>query len=358
MPAAFRRRAEMPNFDILVRWLDILSGLLLRLADARRNRNMLRVTRSGDRILLRSGADPDAQPLAAAPIGATLPEEILQHARGGFVLLEWPREMTVTRTLAAPAQAREFLAGVIFNQLDRLSPWPVGQILHGYRATPAEAGRVTARVLIARKADIDATRAALAEMGLSVDRVVAAADTSHEPIIFWAKGAAPSDAAQRRRMRLFVGGGIAAYVALCALTVLGASLSANALQEEASMLAARAHALQKRADAAKNPAVVAALPPPERAWVWKEASTPAVALIDALTRAIPDNAFLESLGLEGGKLRISGLAEDAPPLIDALEKTGRFFDAHFSAPTTRASDGRLFRFGIEAQLAAATKKGK
>lgn len=348
----------MPNFALLFRWLDVLGGLLTLIADRRRIRNMLRVTCSGDRFLFRSGADPDAPPLAAASIGATLPEEILRHARGGFVLLEWPRETTVTRTLVAPAQAREFLAGIVANQLDRLSPWPVGQILHGHRATPEEAGRVTARVLIARKADIDAARAALAEMGLSVDRVVGAADATHEPIVFWTKGATQSDAAQRRRIRLCVGGGIGAYVALCAFIVLGASLSASALQEEAAALAARAHALQKRADAAKNPAVVAALQPSERAWIWKEASTPAVVLIDALTRAIPDGAFLESLGLEGGRLRISGLADDAPPLIDALEKTGQFFDAHFSAPTTRASDGRLFRFGVEAQLAAATKKGK
>ncbi|WP_159732821.1 PilN domain-containing protein [Methylosinus sp. Ce-a6] len=348
----------MPTLDLLLRWLDLLSALVLRLGAARRNRDMLRVTRSGEEIAFRAGADPDAPLLAATPIGAAPPREVLARAR--FVVLEWPREKTITRTLTLPAQARDFLAGVVANRLDRLSPWPVGQILHGHLATPqADASRLTVRVLIAHKTDVDGARAALADMGLTVDRVVAAAGAAREPVVLWTRGAAQGDAASRRRMRLCVGGAIGAYVALCAIVVAVASLSASALQQEAETLAARAHALQKRADAAKNPAAVAALQPRERAWIWKETSTPIVALVDALSRAIPDGAFLESLALEAGRLRMTGLAENAPPLIDALEKSGRFFDARFSAPTTRAPDGKSFRFGIEAQLAAAApKKGK
>lgn len=348
----------MPTLDLLLRWLDALGALVLRVSAARRNRDMLRVTRRGEAFAFHAGAGPDAPLLAAAPIGAALSEEILARARG-CVVLEWPQEKIVTRTLALPAQARDFLAGVIANQLDRLSPWPVGQILHGHMATQAEAGRLGVRVLIARRADVEGARAALADMGVSVDRIVAVVDASREPVVFWTKGAAQGDAATRRRLRLLVGGAIGAAVALCAIVAAVASLSADALREEAETLAARAHALQKRADAAKNPAVIAALQPQERAWISKETSTPTVVLVDALSRAIPDGAFLESLALDAGRLRITGLAEDAPPLIDALEKSGRFFEARFSAPTTRAPDGKLSRFGIEAQLvAAAPKKGK
>jgi len=348
----------MPTLAPFLRWLDVLSGLLLRLGAARRDRDMLWVTRSGGELVFRAGAGRDAPLLAATPIGAAPPPEVLARARG-CVVLEWPRERIVARTLTLPAQARDFLAGVVANRLDRLSPWPVGQILHGHLVTPQADSRLTVRVLIAHKTDVDGARAELADIGLTVDRVVAAADAAREPVVFWTRGAAQGDAASRRRMRLCVGGAIGAYVALCAIVVIAASLSASALQQEAETLAARAHALQKRADAAKNPAVIAALQPPERAWIWKETSTPAVALLDALSRAIPDGAFLESLALESGRLRMTGLAENAPPLIDALEKSGRFFDARFSAPTTRAPDGKSFRFGIEAQLAAAApKKGK
>ncbi|WP_036288065.1 PilN domain-containing protein [Methylosinus sp. PW1] len=349
----------MPRFGLLVRWTDVLCGLVLQVAEMRRNRNMLRVTRSDGQVLIRAGAGPDAPLVAAVTVGQRPPDEVLRRASDGFLVLEWPRDKTITRTLGLPAQAREFLAGVITNQLDRLSPWPVGQILHSHVATPqADSSRLAVRVLIARQADVDAARAELAEMGLNVDRVESAPDAGEEPVAFWSSRASQGDAASRRRLRLFIGGA-AAYVAICVLIVVAGSIVTNALQEETQALTARTHALQKRADAAKNPGAIQALQPPERAWIWKEASTPVVALVDALSRAIPDDAYLESLSVEAGKLRISGLAADAPPLIDALEKTGRFFDARFSASTTRASDGRLFRFGIEANLAAgATKKGK
>jgi general secretion pathway protein L len=350
----------MPHFGLLVRWLDVLCSLVLRVGEIRRNRNMLRVTRSEGQVSIRAGAGLDAPFVAAMMAGHRPPDEVLRRASDGFLVLEWPRDKTITRTLGLPAQARDFLAGIVANQLDRLSPWPLGQILHGHAATPlADASRLAVRVLIVRKADVDAVRAELAEMGLKVDRVESAPHAGEEPVAFWSNGASQADAASRRRLRFFIGGGIAAYVAVCMLIVVVGSIVTNALQEETESLTARTHALQKRADAAKNPNAIQALQPPERAWIWKEASTPVVALVDALSRAIPDDAYLESLSVEAGKLRISGLAADAPLLIDALEKTGRFFDAHFSAPTTRASDGRLFRFGIEANLAAgATKKGK
>lgn len=350
----------MPHFGLLVRWLDVLCDLVLRVGEMRRNRNMLRVTRSDGQVLIHAGAGADAPLIATMTIGHSPPDEVRRRASDGFLVLEWPRDKTITRTLGLPAQARDFLAGVITNQLDRLSPWPVGQIFHGHLATPqAGASRLAVRVLIARKADVDAARAELAEMGLMVDRVESALDVGGRSVAFWSNSASQGDAASRRRLRLFIGGGIAAYVAICMLIVVAGSLFTNALQEETEALAARTHALQKRADAAKNPSAIQALKPPERAWIWKETSTPVVALIDALSRAIPDDAYLESLSVEAGRLRISGLSGDAPPLIDALEKTGRFFDVHFSAPTTHASDGRLFRFGIEANLAAGMmKKGK
>lgn len=350
----------MSNFDFLIRWLDILSGVVLSLREAGRSRNTLRVTRSGDRFLFRSGAEPDAPLLAAAAIGNPLPEDVLRRAHDAFIVLEWPRERTVARTLTLPAQAQDFLSGVIENQLDRLSPWPVGQILYRHVATPnTEAGRLDIRVLIASKTDIDAARSQLAEMSIVVDRVDSAPDAVAKPLVLWSRSALQNDVALRRRLRFLVGGGIAAYVAICAVIGVAAALSASALQEEAATLAARAHTLQKRADAAKSPSAVAALKPPERAWIWKETAISTVVLLDALSRALPDGAFLEELAVESGKLRIAGLADDAPQLIDTLEKSGRFFEVRFAAPTTRASDGRLFRFSIEAQLAASpTRKGK
>jgi len=70
----------------------------------------------------------------------------------------------------------------------------------------------------------------------------------------------------------------------------------------------------------------------------------------ALSRALPDGAYLTELQFEKATLRITGLTRDAPSLIAPLERSGHLADVHFLAPTTRNSDGSLFRFNIEARV--------
>jgi general secretion pathway protein L len=344
----------MALLDLVMRWLDALSEIVWRVGEAWRRRHIVRVTRSQDGFLLDSSVSRDP----SLPIGSPTMSMANAGARGRaqFVVLEWPPERTITRTLMTPAQARDFLSGVVANQLDRLSPWPVAQILHGHSATPLADG-LAVRILIARRADVEDAVVELGKMGVVVDRVVGLAEVGREPVALWSRSASREDAAARTQMRRLVGGVVGAYVGICAMIVVAASLASGALQEESDALAARKRALEKRADLARTPSAASSLSPTERAWIWKQASTPVVVLLEALSSALPDGAYLESLSVESGKLRISGLAVDAPPLIDAIERTERFSDVHFSGATVRASDGRLLRFGIEAQLAGAPKKG-
>jgi general secretion pathway protein L len=82
----------------------------------------------------------------------------------------------------------------------------------------------------------------------------------------------------------------------------------------------------------------------------KETSGSSVILLEALSRALPDSAYLTEIRLESGTLRIIGLADDAPGLLAPLEQSGHLTGVHFSAPTTRGSDGKSFRFSIEAHV--------
>ena len=70
--------------------------------------------------------------------------------------------------------------------------------------------------------------------------------------------------------------------------------------------------------------------------------------IEALSRALPDTAYLTELNIDGAKVRLVGIAQDAPALIAPLEQSGQFKDVHFYAPTTRNADGVRFVFHIEA----------
>jgi general secretion pathway protein L len=343
----------MSALKFLIRWIDVLAGLAEALSEIWRGRRALVVRREGERFLARWGDGSNAA-IVLPPAGPAC-EEIVRRAAGQTILLEWPFERTVIRNVVVPAQAGDFLSGIVRNQIERLSPWPAAQVLHCYVVEPSgqPGGNLKVRVLIASRSEIENARGQLGDLGLAADRVIAAPDSlgaGAAQIALWSRNGSNAHP-DRKRLRLIVGGAIGGLATLSATLSLWAFTAAGALQEEGEEIAARAQAVLKRAQAARSPQSIAALSPPERAWIGKETSVSALFLLEALSRALPDGAYLTELQFEDNRLRIMGLCEDAPPLIGALEKSKRFENVHFSASTTRGPDGRLFRFSIEAQVA-------
>jgi general secretion pathway protein L len=81
--------------------------------------------------------------------------------------------------------------------------------------------------------------------------------------------------------------------------------------------------------------------------VRRKTDDPAVImLIEALSRALPDSAYLEELEIQGREARIVGKAADPTGLITTLEDTPEFEDVRFSAPTTREGHETLGTFSI------------
>jgi general secretion pathway protein L len=131
---------------------------------------------------------------------------------------------------------------------------------------------------------------------------------------------------------------------------LWAAVSAGSIREESEGVAARAKILQRQVQSRRTPSAAASLPPAERAWLLKETSISSAILVEALSRALPDSAYLSEIRLENATLRVTGLADDAPGLLAPLERSGHLTSVHFFAPTTRGGDGKSFRFSIEAHV--------
>ncbi|HEY8066809.1 MAG TPA: PilN domain-containing protein [Methylosinus sp.] len=335
--------------DFLIHWIDVLAQFAERLREIWRGRGALYIARETDGFRIRS-ADPGAPVLVAAEASA-FPEDIRRRARRESVVLEWPKERIVTRRIALPEKAREFMRGVVDNRLERLSPWPVAQIVYGLAAAPGEQpGSLDVRVSIVSRSEVDAACAELAARGLTVDRVVTG-QGGEAPVVLWSRDMRQA-AEGRGRLRLAIGGGVAGFVAVCAVAGLWATIATTTFRDENETLTARARTMQKQARAGADPRTIAALPPQERAWVRKETSISALHLLESLSRSLPDGAYLTELRFEADKLRIVGLAEDAPALIAAFEASGPLSQVRFYAPTTRGPDGRLFTFSIEAHVAA------
>ncbi|HEX8827777.1 MAG TPA: hypothetical protein VF778_06670, partial [Xanthobacteraceae bacterium] len=133
----------MPAFmqidGLLRRWLDVLAVTYFTWRDAWRAQRTFVITRDNDRFILRK-APPENKSashqqvrqeeeegrsvLAVLTAGELASDEILRAVQWGTVVLEIPNENVVMRRISLPVQAREYVAGIIRNQIDRLSPWP------------------------------------------------------------------------------------------------------------------------------------------------------------------------------------------------------------------------------------------
>jgi general secretion pathway protein L len=356
----------MAIVKFLQRWIEVLTALYLSYSESLSARRAVLVSWEANhfaarRVKPRVGADAKSADPNELEEEATLaewkphkrvPGKVTRAIEGGLVIFELPNSEVVVRRISVPAQAREFLAGIVSNQIDRLSPWQSDQAAYGFDAETNSEDPTTldVRVLIAARAAIDGAREKLETMGLMIDRVVTRQSHAETTkfINLWSRLTAlsPEDL-DRARWR--VAGGIAAAVVLGLAVTLYAVISAASLRAETDDDEARTKVLLRQIEGGGSESL-ASLKPAERAWREKETSPTAAIVIEAVSRALPDAAYLTELHLEGAGLRIIGLTRDPPSLIAPLEQSGHLADVHFFAPTTREADGTQFRFHIEARV--------
>jgi general secretion pathway protein L len=337
---------------IFMRWIDILAGMLLGWHEARRARHWLKVEQDRDQWIVRRMQGREEVYLGTVRAGAAMPVEIARAAQKCVVVLELSPAEIITRRMNVPARARDLLPGIVRNQIERLSPWRVGQAVHGFDvATAADAADLDVRVLVAPRALIDDACGCLDGLGLKVDRVVASGRVAGAaaPVTLWSRQADGSGDGLARARRM-IGGLIIGVVGTSLAVSLWAFIAAASADSESEDVAARIAPLQRRIQGALSQQSIAALAPAERAWALKETSPVAVIVVEALSRALPDVSYLTDFNLDRATLRIVGLADDAPSLIAPLERSGHFKDVHFFAPTTRDSNGSRYVFHIEASV--------
>jgi general secretion pathway protein L len=354
------------NVSTILRvWIEILAALLLAWRDRRRKRRSLVVTRQAGHFVVRHAEpahdallrDEQAESLfATVPFGTSPSFELRRAVRNSFVIFELPAAKVVTRRVNVPAQARNFLSGVVSNQIERLSPWPDSAMAYGFVAEPAaaDAAVIDVWVLMSARNDIDAARHELDVLGLPLDQIVARSpETEGEepgaPVALWSRlmDTSPDGLGGAARA---IGVGIAASVAVTLVVASWALISASSYRSESEDIAARSQALKQRAQAAQTASSLARTPPAQRIWLLKNTSISSVILIEALSRALPDSAYVSEIRLEKDSLHVTGLATDVPALLAPLERSEHMTNVHFAGPTAREPDGKLFRFTIEAHV--------
>ena len=326
------------------------SASLLRWADARVNEAAQAFAALGERMRSRPIVQfaEQADGTLTGPAGACRLERdgcvfvgATPRLRNENVAFRLSPARFMFRELELPAGAGDFLDGVVRAQLDRLTPWRASEAAFGWTAASATPGLIRVTIAATKRQSVAAL------LDVAAHSVVVT--TEREP------GAAPIAVLSQRsgafarqaRWRLAIVAALAvalvsATSAIVAQFTLGAALQ-DRIDALTADLARRRAALLRRERANDDPTAQALD-------ARKRAMPAAVVALEALSRAIPDNAYLTELRLTGDKLEIAGVGVEAAALIREIEQSPHFSHAAFSAPTTRGADDRE-TFRIEAHVA-------
>lgn len=255
----------------------------------------------------------------------------------------------IFRPLELPARAVEFIEGVVRAQVDRLTPWSAAEAAFGWSAPRSlGADRVVVTVAASARATIVPIVQALVDQradSVLVSTAPAGGQPQSPPIHVFVQRSGMETRVRRLRRKLIavLAVAVAAFaVGAGAEIIAGSDLEAQRIDLERQIALRRADLLRGAGAVADD--ALAGLE------ARKRASPASVIVLEALSRTLPDDTYLNELRIEGGKVQIAGLTRDAPALIRFMEQSRQFSHATFFAPTTKAPTEEGERFHIEAQI--------
>jgi general secretion pathway protein L len=285
--------------------------------------------------------------IAQGAIAETLSADWLEVFRGSRAELVLRPTRFMFRPLELPKRAAEFLDGIVRAQIDRLTPWTVGEAVYSW-TPPTEAAneRIQLTVAATARAQVTPYVKALADLGATsivVSTVPQDAAAGAAPMkVFEQQSRGALEITRIRRILMLV---LAAAAAMAVISIGVSSIAADSLDSElqdlSSQISKRRAAMRLGQDGGNAQRLL------ERR---KQTTAASVIILEALSKLLPDHTFVTELRIEGGKVQVTGLTRDAPSLIRLIEQSPHFERATFFAPTTQSPGEPGERFHIEARI--------
>ncbi|TWB96017.1 general secretion pathway protein L [Bradyrhizobium macuxiense] len=278
-----------------------------------------------------------------------LPADWKMALDGSRIEVRLRSDHVVSRVLDFPSQAADFLDGMIRAQVDRLTPWTAADAVFGWGSPqPISNDRI--------EVAFSATAAAKVDPLIRMARMLGAASVAVTAPAVGSDGAPQQVTLLDRSLRGFAGPAVprllriglvstAAAAAVCLLLNIYVGGWLQSEQEDLQhRISQRRAAL--RLDANGDTSGLGLL-------AKRKQTTPSsVMVLEAISRVLPDTTYVTELRIEGNKVQVVGLTQDAPSLIRLLEQSPQFTRATFFAPTTRAANESAERFHVEANISA------
>jgi general secretion pathway protein L len=311
--------------------------------------------------------DGDTFTAKAAPVkGAALPNISFQVVNGqpspplppdwktvlggGRIEFLLKPDRVLFRSLEFPKRAVDFLEGMIRAQIDRLTPWTANDAVFGWSPPSDIANERIQLTLAATSKD---KIQPLVRLAGNLGAASVAVFTRPPPgegtsVRFKVFESALQRAGGRildvpRTLRIILlGAGLAA-----ALSLLGASYLASMFDVEQQQLSRRI--AERRASLRLSQTGFGGSA--QSLLAKRKQTTPSsVMVLESMSRVLPDGTYVTELRIEGDKVQVIGVSQDAPSLIRMIEQSPQFSRATFFAPTTRAQNDPGERFHIEVHV--------
>jgi general secretion pathway protein L len=271
--------------------------------------------------------------------------------RGSRVEAQLRPDHVMASLLDFPSKAGDFLDGMIRTQIDRLTPWAANDAVFGWSPPVATANdRIDVIFAATSKQEVQPVLQFVQALDVaSVAIYTAASDGAGAPVrikLFdqpWRGVIGAAERIPRLLRTVLFAAGAAAAVSLLIATYLESSMQSeqDELQRQISQ---RRAALRLDANAPGSALGLLAK--------RKQTTPSSVMALEAISRVLPDNTYVTELRIEGDKIQVVGMTQDAPSLIRLMEQSPQFTRATFFAPTTQAPNEPGERFHIEAHITA------
>lgn len=298
------------------------------------------------RWIVRRGSAPVAEIKREMAAGQRLRQlgQALPSPRGSrSVLVEIPHERALSKIVTLPQAARHELDRILRFEIGRQFPFSAERAYFAYRqAGEVQAsGPIRLEVTAVPREVISDICEELQRAGLRPRAILAASGLSHHKLPLPVDDLRRGGARRTILDRALIGAVALAAAAALLSPVVYQRMRLAELDRELATLKPRAEAAltrqtQQREDAGRIAAVLHAA----------RDRPPAVALVNELSRALPDGSWLISLRLSGREIVIDGLSPSAAATALALEQSPSFAGVAFRSAITRDASTGLEHFQL------------
>lgn len=312
--------------------------------------------------LLDLGAGPDHGPAAIVTTGDQ-PADLASVLKAPSISLLAERGIRLClgeghflkRFVLVPRSAAPSLESILALEVNRFTPFKADEVVSAWSIDQdvREDGKIQVNHVIVKRSDLATWVAQLKSLGLAVRSATAGSGRhtwiDHDLLQHLRETPSRLERWQSRGKR-----GLLAVAVSCLLLVPFVVLHKHSeatqwLDEEIER-----HRSQAMKTAARFKEVESSTAVIARLGHRKAALPPLVAIIEEMTRVVPDTAWLSTLSMEGDDVSLSGQAGSAAELLATLEASDMFAGVRFTAPVYRDPSDGSQRFSMTMKLSPGT----